>query len=96
MGFENIYMWKDPLVSGPIFGVVLVVLLSTSYYSCVSVAAYTGLFLLGTVAGIKLYVYVMNNLLKKNVEDPIQKYGGRSKTSERGHLESELTSCLFF
>lgn len=76
MSFENIYLWSNPLVSGTIFGVILVVLLSTCYYSCVTVVANSGLFLLGTVAGIKLYVYVMNNLLKKNVEDPIQKYAG--------------------
>lgn len=72
MGFEDIYLWKDPLRSGPIFGVILITLISTCYYSTVSVVAYSGLFILGTMVGLKVYVYVMNNLLKKNVEDPIQ------------------------
>ena len=76
MGFDSIYLWKDPLVTGPIFGSLLSVLISICYYSLISVVAYTSLFVLMTVAGIKLYVYVMNTFLKKNVPDPIQKYAG--------------------
>ncbi len=80
MGFEAVYLWVDPLTSGPIFGSVLVVLLSICYYSFLSVLAYTALFVLGTAAGLKLYVYVMNNFLKKNVADPLAKYAGVDPT----------------
>ncbi len=76
MGCEHIYLWQDPVVTAPIFASVLIVLVSISYYSLISVASYTALFVVGTVAGIKLYVYVANAVLKKNVNDPVQKCAG--------------------
>ncbi|XP_059086920.1 reticulon-1-A-like isoform X2 [Tigriopus californicus] len=93
MGFEDIYLWKDPLVSGPVFGVILITLISTCYYSTVSVVAYSGLFILGTMVGLKLYVYVMNNLLKKNVEDPIQKYSSVDTSISQDKVNS-VASCM--
>ena len=47
MSFENIYLWQDPLVTGPIFASLLIVLISISYYSLISVVSYTALFVLG-------------------------------------------------
>eukprot|EP00095_Tigriopus_kingsejongensis_P006541 maker-scaffold515_size150689-snap-gene-0.30 protein:Tk06541 transcript:maker-scaffold515_size150689-snap-gene-0.30-mRNA-1 annotation:"reticulon-4-like isoform x6" len=92
MGFDNVYMWKDPLVSGPSFGVILITLISTCYYSTVSVLAYSGLFVLGTMVGLKLYVYVMNNLLKKNVEDPIQKYAALDTSISQDKINNVASS----
>jgi len=74
MGFEAVYLWVDPIVTGPIFLSLLVTLLSITCYSMISVAAYTSLFLLGTACGIKLYVYVLTTFLKKEVNDPLAKY----------------------
>lgn len=93
MGFEDIYLWKDPLRSGPIFGVILITLISTCYYSTVSVVAYSGLFILGTMVGLKVYVYVMNNLLKKNVEDPIQGFLTVDTTIPQDKVNS-VASCM--
>jgi hypothetical protein len=77
MGCDNIYLWRDPVVTGPIFVTMLTVMISICYYSLISVAAYTALFILGTAAGVKLYVYVMKTFLKKdNVNDPIQRCAG--------------------
>ena len=92
MGFEDIYLWKNPFCSGPIFGTVLLVLLSICYYSLISVVAYTALFVLGTMAGIKLYVYVMNNFLKKNVNDPLQKYASFDPTVSDEKIHSIVSN----
>ncbi len=68
------YLWVDPVVSGGIFISLLVTLLSVMYYSLVSVLAYSALFVLGSVAGVRLYVYIMVTLLSKQVNDPLKKF----------------------
>ena len=76
MVYEHIYLWEDPLKSGPIFATVLIVLISISYYSFVSVVAYTALFILGTTSGIKIYACFITKILKKDFNDPLQYYMG--------------------
>ena len=79
MGFESVYLWVDPVTTGPVFVSVLVALFSITCYSLLSVLSYSALFVLGTACGIRLYVYVMNTFLKKNVNDPIAKYSSESE-----------------
>lgn len=68
---------KDTLATGPVFASVLFTLISMCYYSVISVVAYTCLFILGAVVGVKIYLYVMKNFLKKpDVVDPIAKLSG--------------------
>ncbi len=81
MGFERVYLWVDPVVTGPVFLSVLVGLFSITCYSLLSVLAYSALFVLGTACGIRLYVYVMNTFLKKNVSDPMAKYSGKRQST---------------
>ena len=76
-GMKDLYLWKNPVATAPVFGMVFVVLMSLCYYSLLSVVAYTALFVLGTSAGIRAYVYVMNTFLKKNVNDPLASYAGK-------------------
>ena len=79
MGFESTYHWEDPIYTGVIFGTVLATLISICYYSLISVCAYTSLFVLMCVAGVKLYTYVMVTFLKKDTVNPIAKYTGKIK-----------------
>ncbi len=74
MGCEAVYLWVDPVVSGCICLSVLVALFSITYYSFLSVLAYSALFVLGSTAGVRLYVYIAVNLLSKQVIDPLKKY----------------------
>ena len=78
-GFEAVYMWQDPTVSAPVFLCGLVLLFSVLSYSLVSVMAYTALFALGAIAGVQLYVYVMNTFLKKDVNDPLASLAGEKR-----------------
>merc|ERR1712088_641043 len=64
-GFESTYQWEDPIYTGVVFG---------------SVMAYTSLFILMVVAGLKLYTYVMVTFLKKETANPIAKYTGMDVT----------------
>jgi hypothetical protein len=73
MGFSKVYLWQDPTVTAPVFLSVLVTFVSVCYYSILSVFAYSALFVLGTATGVRLYVYVMNSILKKDVNDPLAK-----------------------
>merc|ERR1712152_8192 len=54
--------------------------ISICYYSLISVMAYTSLFILMVVAGLKLYTYVMVTFLKKETANPIAKYTGMDVT----------------
>ena len=47
-GMKDLYLWKNPVATAPVFGMVFVVLMSLCYYSLLSVVAYTALFVLGT------------------------------------------------
>merc|ERR1711936_788997 len=67
MGFENTYLWQDPIQSGIIFGSVFVSLISICYYSLISVCAYLSLTALLAVLSLKVYTYVMVTFLKKEV-----------------------------
>ena len=78
MGFESTYQWEDPIYTGVVFGTVMATLISICYYSLISVMAYTSLFILMVVAGLKLYTYVMVTFLKKETANPIAKYTGNN------------------
>jgi len=80
MGFESTYQWEDPIYTGVVFGTVMATLISICYYSLISVMAYTSLFILMVVAGLKLYTYVMVTFLKKETANPIAKYTGMDVT----------------
>ena len=74
MAVPAIVYWEEPIVSGVVFGAVLVVLLSLASYSLITVASYTCLTLLMVVVGVKLYSYVM--VMMKKAEpgsDPLAK-----------------------
>merc|ERR1712226_996593 len=80
MGFESTYHWEDPIYTGVVFGTVMATLVSICYYSLISVCAYTSLFILMCVSGLKLYTYVMVTFLKKETANPIAKYTGMDVT----------------
>merc|ERR1711909_186796 len=76
MGFENTYLWQDPIQSGIIFGSVFVSLILICYYSLISVCAYLSLTALLAVLSLKVYTYVMVTFLKKEVAcNPLAKIG---------------------
>jgi len=64
MSLCSLVHWEDPVLSGAVFGSVLVTLVSICYYSLISVCAYSSLTLLVLVLGVKLYSYVMVMLKK--------------------------------
>jgi len=51
--------WQEPMLTAPIFGSVLVALVSLAYCSLLSVTSYTALLLLTAVAVAKVYAFVM-------------------------------------
>jgi len=51
--------WQEPMLTAPIFGSVLVALVSLAYCSLLSVTSYTALLLLTAVAVTKVYAFVM-------------------------------------
>ncbi|XP_017772181.1 PREDICTED: reticulon-1 isoform X2 [Nicrophorus vespilloides] len=63
---ESLIYWRDPKKSGPIFGGVLLILLSLKFFSLISVVAYVSL--LGLAATISFRIY-------KNIVQAVQKTG---------------------
>ena len=55
-----------------IFMAMMIIFLSTYYYSFISVVAYSALFALGTASGIKFYMYFMTTIFKPISKDPFQ------------------------
>ncbi|XP_023025653.1 reticulon isoform X3 [Leptinotarsa decemlineata] len=63
---ESLIYWRDPKKSGPVFGGVLLVLLSLTYFSLISVVAYLSLLALSLTIAFRIY---------KNVVQAVQKTG---------------------
>jgi hypothetical protein len=59
LSLTSMLYWEDPMLTGPIFGSVLVVLVSLASCSLLSVASYTALLLLTAVAVAKVAAFVM-------------------------------------
>jgi len=64
MSIASVVYWEDPVLSGALFGSVLVTLVSLSYYSLITVLSYLALTLLALVILVKIYSYVMVMLKK--------------------------------
>lgn len=94
MAVPAIVYWEDPIMSGAVFGSVLVVLLSLASYSLITVVSYTCLTLLLVVLGVKLYSYVM--VMMKKAEpgsDPLAKVAALPVTVPAETISS-MSPCL--
>ena len=94
MAVPAIVYWEEPVVSGAVFGTVLVVLLSLASYSLITVVSYTCLTLLMVVLGVKLYSYVM--VMMKKAEpgsDPLAKVAAVPVTIPTETI-SEMSPCV--
>jgi len=70
---KKLVHWDNPAASGGVFGFVLGVLISISYFSLISVLAYTSLALLAAVMAIKVYSFAMVFMKKAEPgSDPLQ------------------------
>ena len=56
---KKLVHWDNPAASGGVFGSVLGILICISYFSLISVLAYTSLALLAAVMAIKVYSFAM-------------------------------------
>ena len=84
MDFEGIFTWKKPVISGSVLGVGLALLLSSFYYSTISLLAYSGFLLLGISAATKVSIYVMKEILKWDVTDPLENFHGKKHLCHPG------------
>jgi len=94
MAVPAIVYWEDPIMSGAVFGSVLVVLLSLASYSLITVVSYTCLTLLLVVLGVKLYSYAM--VMMKKAEpgsDPLAKVAAMPVTVPAETI-SNMSPCL--
>jgi len=77
MSLASVVYWEDPVLSGALFGSVLVTLVSLSYYSLITVVSYLALTLLALVILVKIYSYVMVMLKKAEPGcDPLDMIAG--------------------
>ena len=94
MAVPAIVYWEDPIMSGTVFGSVLVVLLSLASYSLITVTSYTCLALLLGVLGVKLYSYAM--VMMKKAEpgsDPLAKVSAMQVTIPAETI-SNMSPCI--
>jgi len=70
---KKLVHWDNPAASGGVFGSVLGILICISYFSLISVLAYTSLALLAAVMAIKVYSFAMVFMKKAEPgSDPLQ------------------------
>jgi len=94
MAVPAIVYWEDPVMSGTVFGSVLVVLLSLASYSLITVGSYSCLALLIGVLGVKLYSYVMVMLKKAEPgSDPLAKVSAMPVTIPAETI-SNMSPCI--
>ncbi|XP_019636620.1 PREDICTED: reticulon-1-A-like isoform X2 [Branchiostoma belcheri] len=70
----DLVYWKDPKVTGGVFGGLLVLLLSLTFYSVLSVVAYLILALLTVTISFRVYKNVLNAVQKSNDGHPFKEW----------------------
>ncbi|VEN39860.1 unnamed protein product [Callosobruchus maculatus] len=71
---ESLIYWRDPKKSGPVFGGVLAVLLSLTYFSLISVVAYLSLLALTGTIAFRIYKNVVQAVQKTGDGHPFKDY----------------------
>jgi len=94
MPVPSMLYWEDPVQTGPVFGTVLVALVSLCYYSLITVLSYTFLSILVFVLLVKLYSYVMVMLKKAEPgSDPLAAVVAMPVTVPAETI-AEISPCL--
>ncbi|XP_075226044.1 reticulon isoform X3 [Lycorma delicatula] len=71
---EALVYWRDPKKSGAVFGTILVVLLSLTYFSLISVVAYLSLMVLTGTFSFRIYKTVLQAIQKTSDGHPFKEY----------------------
>ncbi|KAI5710507.1 hypothetical protein M8J76_013662 [Diaphorina citri] len=71
---ESLVYWRDPKISGAVFGVSLAVLISLAYYSLISVVANLALLVLVGAIGFRIYKSILQAVQKTNEGHPFKEY----------------------
>lgn len=69
---EALVYWRDPVLSGIVFGVTLVVLLSFAYMSLISVVAYLAMAVQSGCILLRLYKTALQTVQKTTESHPFQ------------------------
>ncbi|KAB7507860.1 Reticulon-1-A [Armadillidium nasatum] len=70
----NLIYWRDVKKSAIVFGAVMLVLLSLTYFSLISVVAYTSLAVLVGTAAFRIYKNIMQAVQKSQDGHPFKEY----------------------
>uniref|UniRef100_A0A646QDY5 Reticulon-like protein n=1 Tax=Hemiscolopendra marginata TaxID=943146 RepID=A0A646QDY5_9MYRI len=70
----DLIYWRDPRKTGIVFGGILVVLLSLTYFSLISVIAYLSLAVLAGTISFRIYKNIMAAVQKSNEGHPFKQY----------------------
>ena len=68
---ELVY-WRDPKKSGVVFGAGLAILLSLTFFSIISVIAYTSLAVLSVTLSFRIYKNILQAVQKTNEGHPFK------------------------
>lgn len=94
MSLTSLVEWENPILSGGVFGSVLVTLVSLCYYSLLYVCSNLALLLLGAVCAVKLYTKVMVMLGKATAgSDPLEQISNTSVLIPTESIE-QMSVCL--
>eukprot|EP00088_Acartia_fossae_P004003 TRINITY_DN11716_c0_g2_i1.p1 TRINITY_DN11716_c0_g2~~TRINITY_DN11716_c0_g2_i1.p1 ORF type:complete len:198 (+),score=76.29 TRINITY_DN11716_c0_g2_i1:37-630(+) len=94
MSLPSVVYWENPILSGVVFGSVLVTLLSLCYYSLIYVVANVSLLVLLGVCAVKAYSKVMIMLGKAEPgSDPLEQVSKMPVTIPTENME-QYTTCL--
>jgi len=89
MSATSLVYWENPIVSGAVFGSVLVTLVSLCYYSLIYVVSNLSLLLLFAVGAIKLYTKIMVMLGKATPgSDPLEPIAAMSVTIPTDNIQA--------
>lgn len=70
----DLVYWRDPKKTGIVFGTIMVVLLSLTYFSLISVVAYLSLAILTATFSFRIYKSILSAVQKSNEGHPFQQY----------------------
>jgi len=94
MSLTSLVHWENPILSGGLFGSVLVTLVSLCYYSLLYVVSNLALLLLVGVGAVKIYTKVMVMLGKATAgSDPLEQVANMSVLIPTENIE-QISACV--
>lgn len=90
----DLIYWRNPVNSGAVLGITVLLLIASTYYNVVSITAYLGLIILAGTIGYRVYAAVTASMNKTEQKNPFQPYLEKALDLQQDRAHDHVDSIL--